>query len=537
MADTPGRPVAIGVDPGVSQRRRRHDLDALRGFAMLLGIALHASLAFFPAPWWVQDRTSAFDGLFDEFLWAVHGFRMPVFFLMSGFFTALLWRRRGLGALLNHRLRRVALPLLLGLLTIVPLTTFVGDWAAGSAPVVQVADDDIWGKVFAGDVSGVERLLDRGFDPDLRGEPGGWTLLHAAALTGDVEMLDLLLSRGAEPAPVATASEGETPLGVAFHFGHEEAADLLVAYAGGDPLPDGMEWSEIPGWAAGAVEMEGDDGASGRLDLSTIQQFYHLWFLWFLLWLVAGFAIIAWAVDRRDRQSNWPRRVMWSMIPLTIVPQLYMGDGGAYPVFGPDTSDGFVPLPHVMAYYATFFTFGALMYRRRGRTGRLLVDTIGGRWWLYLPISFLVVFPAGLLFTFGEVAFHLGWEGQAADVNAGLFVTFGEVAFSWLVASVLQVAYAWGMCFGLMGLFRVLLPVERRGVRYLSDSSYWLYLAHLPMVVVAQAVVRDWNLPAEVKFLLVSVAVTVLALLTYQLFIRYTPIGTMLNGRKLRPTS
>ena len=517
MADTPARPVAIGVDPEAGPRRRLHDLDALRGFAMLLGIGLHASLAFFPAAWWVQDRTSGFDGLFDEFLWAVHGFRMPVFFLMSGFFTALLWRRRGLGALLNHRLRRVALPLLIGLFTIVPLTSLVGDWAVESAPEAQLADDDIWGKAFAGDVAGVERLLDRGFDPDLRGEPGGWTLLHAAALTGDVEMLELLLSRGAVPAPVATASEGETPLGVAFHFAHEDAADLLVAYGGGDPLPEGMEWSEIPGWGAGAVDAEEDDGASGRLDLSEIQRFFHLWFLWFLLWLVAGFAIVAWAVDRRDPhgsgQATWPRWVMWSMIPLTLVPQLYMGGGGAYPVFGPDTSDGLVPLPHVLAYYATFFAFGALMYRRRGRSGKLLIDTVGRPWWLFLPVSFLVVFPAGLVFT------------------------FDKEAFSWPVASVLQVAYAWGMCFGLMGLFRVLLAEERPGVRYLSDSSYWLYLAHLPVVVVAQAVVRDWNLPAEVKFLMISVAVTVLLLLTYQLFIRYTPIGTMLNGRKLRPSS
>ena len=278
-----------------------------------------------------------------------------------------------------------------------------------------------------------------------------------------------------------------------------------------------MEWSEIPGWGAGAVETEEDDGSSG-LDLSTIQRFFHLWFLWFLLWLVAGFAIVAWMVDRRpdthaEGQAGWPRWVMWSMIPLTIVPQLYMGGGGAFPVFGPDTSDGFVPLPHVLAYYATFFAFGALMYRRRGRSGRLLVDTIGRPWWLFLPVSFLIVLPAGLVFTFEE-----------------------EV-FSWPVASVLQVAYAWGMCFGLMGLFRVLLAVERRGVRYLSDSSYWLYLAHLPVVVAAQAVVRDWNLPAEVKFVTISVAVTVLLLLTYQLFVRYTPIGTMLNGRKLRPIS
>ena len=30
---------------------RRHDLDALRAFAMLLGIALHGALSFMPVAW------------------------------------------------------------------------------------------------------------------------------------------------------------------------------------------------------------------------------------------------------------------------------------------------------------------------------------------------------------------------------------------------------------------------------------------------------------------------------------------------------
>ncbi|MFC1759550.1 hypothetical protein ACFL2H_12425 [Planctomycetota bacterium] len=33
---------------------RRHDLDALRAIAMLLGIVLHAALSFAPIPWVVQ---------------------------------------------------------------------------------------------------------------------------------------------------------------------------------------------------------------------------------------------------------------------------------------------------------------------------------------------------------------------------------------------------------------------------------------------------------------------------------------------------
>ena len=48
----------------------------------------------------------------------VHGFRMPVFFLLSGFFCALLWQRRGLRGLLKNRILRIALPLIICIPTI-----------------------------------------------------------------------------------------------------------------------------------------------------------------------------------------------------------------------------------------------------------------------------------------------------------------------------------------------------------------------------------------------------------------------------------
>lgn len=100
---------------------RRHDLDALRAVAMLLGIALHASLSFIPDVWKVQDSQQ--DDIFYLFVAAVHGFRMPLFFLLSGFFTAMLWQKRGLRSLIRHRVRRIFLPLILGLLTVIPAIT------------------------------------------------------------------------------------------------------------------------------------------------------------------------------------------------------------------------------------------------------------------------------------------------------------------------------------------------------------------------------------------------------------------------------
>ncbi len=74
---------------------RRSDLDALRAGAMLLGIVLHASLSFFPSYWMVTDRQQ--NSVFGVVFSAIHGFRMPLFFVMSGFFSAMLLHRRGCG--------------------------------------------------------------------------------------------------------------------------------------------------------------------------------------------------------------------------------------------------------------------------------------------------------------------------------------------------------------------------------------------------------------------------------------------------------
>ncbi len=65
--------------------------------------------------------------------------------------------------------------------------------------------------------------------------------------------------------------------------------------------------------------------------------------------------------------------------------------------------------------------------------------------------------------------------------------------------------------------------------------AYWLYLAHLPLIIAAQLVVKDLPIPAVAKFLLIVVVVTSFLLWTYQVMVRYTWLGRFLNGRRLRP--
>ena len=112
----------------MTQSQRRYDLDALRAWAMFLGIVLHAAIFVLPAPerrWPMHDPEAIGDQTYRLIIDAVHGFRMPVFFMLSGFFSALLCRRRGLAAFRKQRLQRVGLPLLIGCLTVIPLTVWL----------------------------------------------------------------------------------------------------------------------------------------------------------------------------------------------------------------------------------------------------------------------------------------------------------------------------------------------------------------------------------------------------------------------------
>src|SRR5690606_3242511 len=61
-------------------------------------------------PWKVnsRDASSFFTGLVH----ALHTFRMPAFFILSGFFAVMILRRRGTGKFLDLRLRRLMVPLL-----------------------------------------------------------------------------------------------------------------------------------------------------------------------------------------------------------------------------------------------------------------------------------------------------------------------------------------------------------------------------------------------------------------------------------------
>jgi glucans biosynthesis protein C len=110
---------------------RLHALDAVRAYALLLGVVLHGAAAFldgFPIPMWLDTPSDGASVLY----YVIHMFRMSAFFLIAGFFARVLVERRGAKAFAKDRVKRVALPLVLFSL-VFPVTAAVG-FALGALP-------------------------------------------------------------------------------------------------------------------------------------------------------------------------------------------------------------------------------------------------------------------------------------------------------------------------------------------------------------------------------------------------------------------
>jgi ABC-type multidrug transport system ATPase subunit/peptidoglycan/LPS O-acetylase OafA/YrhL len=107
-----------------------------------------------------------------------------------------------------------------------------------------------------------------------------------------------------------------------------------------------------------------------------------------------------------------------------------------------------------------------------------------------------------------------------------------DAALSTTAYAACYLVSVWYWSFGLIGAALKFCAHESPVRRYLADSSYWLYLAHLPIVFFLAAAFAKVPLHWAIKFPLI-LAITMAALLaSYHYLVRPTWIGEILNGRK-----
>jgi glucan biosynthesis protein C len=115
---------------------RLHALDAVRAFALLLGIFYHAAISFIPIVkiWVIADNSPSIP--LAIFVLLTHLFRMSLFFFIAGFFAHLVYHRKGAQAFARDRFKRILLPFIVGWCVMAPLLGLIWRWGIRKSGIV-----------------------------------------------------------------------------------------------------------------------------------------------------------------------------------------------------------------------------------------------------------------------------------------------------------------------------------------------------------------------------------------------------------------
>lgn len=383
---------------------RLHALDAVRGFALVLGVFFHATMSFLPSEtpmWLVWDaRPSVTLGVA---FYVLHIFRMTTFFLIAGFFARMLFHRRGLRGFARDRGKRIGIPLV-----------------------------------------------------------AGWPFV-LAALVGSAIAANLIKYGGPVPFEPPTPPE---PPPATFPLTHLWFLYVLTIFY-------------AVGLAVRALLTRLDATGRARAQLDVV---------------VRGLV----------RSALAP-----AVLATPLIAALY-AYGGWMPWLGIPTPDSsLIPSLPAVAAFGTAFIFGWVLQRQ--------VDLLAAvqRWW---PIH-LAVALAATAAALWQVGLAPTIDTQPPGLNRFAYAAcYGLAVWTWT--------------FALIGLALQFLSGFSAKRRYLADASYWIYIIHLPLVILLQGAVAAQPWPWAVKYALILAVAFPLMLGSYQLWVRYTWLGAILNGRR-----
>jgi glucans biosynthesis protein C len=248
----------------------------------------------------------------------------------------------------------------------------------------------------------------------------------------------------------------------------------------------------------------------------------HLWFLWVLLILYGAMLLLRAPFAIADRDGGWGRRVdrvtgaligPWTpalmAAPLALAFWLTPNWVAFFGIPTPDT--GLIPNATALTAFGTAFGLGVLLDRRRDLLIRI------ERLWPVFTVVAVGVGSAALVMAGGPIPTLAPVNDPGVKAPLAVLMALAVFASTLAVLS-LALRFASGHS-----------PVRR----YLADASYWIYIVHLPLVIVGQILVVNAVWPWFVKFGVVIGGVLAISLLTYELLVRHSFVGGWLNGRRI----
>lgn len=234
----------------------------------------------------------------------------------------------------------------------------------------------------------------------------------------------------------------------------------------------------------------------------------HLWFLLYLLYFYLLIPVCEWLVEFSRHYETRIRRFLSSPLALPVFGLCTAVT--LWPFRGAELYEGFVFLkPHVpsLFYFGSFFVLGYVFHT---------YHEILGAFSRYVPgyaLLALVLFPLSFYVTRLEY-------GVAAP--AGLH----------FAAVILHGMCTWALVYLFMGCALRFFDYESPWILYTSQSSYWVFLVHMPAVAFAGWCLLPFDFPALLKFLIVLVFTTVVCLTSYRYWVQRTCVGEFLNGKR-----
>lgn len=258
--------------------------------------------------------------------------------------------------------------------------------------------------------------------------------------------------------------------------------------------------------------MENPEQADNKL--STM----HLWFLYNLCFFSALFSIFAKfkLFESRAFKIFTNVKILVFVFPLLIIPSL------SSQIFPFPPPDKFYPQLWSFGFFGLFFLVGAAFYQKPELTDELAP---------YVP-AFLIVSLVAQVILFAQTPDPMTLKEAEAILLNGPPLTLQQIGIATLEA--IAASY---MTFTCLVLGKKLLSTSNKALRYISRSSYWVYIVHIPVLFYLQFYFLDIHWNPWLEFAITSIGTFAICLITYQLFVSWTFIGWMLNGRKKKPTT
>ncbi len=242
--------------------------------------------------------------------------------------------------------------------------------------------------------------------------------------------------------------------------------------------------------------------------------FAHLWFLYqlVLFYLVYVLMTKTGLPGRLMPRNGLPSWMVVCVLPLLMIPAL-LSQAAPHPA-----PDALMPQWWAFGFFGVFFLFGSHLFAHQGILDRLRP---WAPWLLLVSIGLYVIYEQLIPKSISMA--EIMALGQPIEI---------EWTMEHIALAILGAFIAWWMVlcclvFGRMGLNRA-----SGAMRFIADSSYWIYIMHFPVLMMIQywLLDQDWNI--WIKFALSSFGTLIIGIISYVVLVRWTPIGWMLNGRK-----